>query len=254
MTSISALLGPVLLGTVLLGPAPGRQRGTVPTVETLVERVANTWDPLRATLRARMTVIRAGRPPSAFELLIRRGGRGRTRIDFLSPANDEGKVVLSIGKQAWLYLPRADRVVELPARRNPLAGGVLFEDLSLGAAETTGAFVEQTDDAFVLAASGSKGAKKASNRVYFDKSTLLPVRREVYAPSGRLLKTVYIDETRAWHAVEIPWKVRFVDHLEHGTETHIDILKAEELGDDVEALFSRDRLKQVPGAGASNGR
>jgi outer membrane lipoprotein-sorting protein len=231
--------GPVLVAAAL-ADAREEPAVTVPTVETLVERVATAWDSLDVKLTASMTVVRPGRPDTEVQLLIRRRGRNRTRIDFLSPPKDEGKVLLQIGEETWLYLPRADRFVEVPARRNPLAGGVLFEDLFPGRSELSGAVVEELDDGFVLV-TGASAKKKGTSRIYFDRSTLLPVRRESYGSSGRLLKTVHIDESRNWHGVAIPWTVRFEDNLRPGNETRIEVLRADELEADLEALFSRER-------------
>jgi len=225
-------LGPVLVAASL-ADAREEPAVAVPTVETLVERVATAWDSLEVKLTAGMTVVRPGRPDTEVQLLIRRRGRNRTRIDFLSPPKDEGKVLLQIGEETWLYLPRTDRFVEVPARRNPLAGGVLFEDVFPGRPELSGAVVEELDDGFVLVTRAS--------RIYFDRTTLLPVRREAYGSSGRLLKTVHIDETRKWQGVEIPWTVRFEDNLRPGNETRIEVLRADELEADLEALFSRER-------------
>ena len=236
-------LGPVLVAASLVD---AREEPTVavPTVETLVERVAAAWDSLDVKLTAGMTVVRPDRPDTEVELLIRRAGRNRTRIDFLSPPRDEGKVLLQIGEQTWLYLPRAKKTVEISARRNPLAGGVLFEDLFPGRPEISGAVVQELDDSFVLV-TGAPEKKKTTSRIYFDRSTLLPFRREAYGSSGRLLKTVHIDETRKWQGVEIPWTVRFVD-LRSGIETRIEVRRADELERDLEALFSRERLAPSP--------
>ena len=116
-------LGSVLAGTMLLDASRAEPASLVPTVDTLVERVANAWDSLHVKLTARMTIVRRDREDTEVGLLIRRAGRGRTRIDFLSPPKDEGKVMLQDGDETWLYLPRTRKFVEVPARRNPLAGG-----------------------------------------------------------------------------------------------------------------------------------
>ena len=232
-------LGSVLAGTMLLDAPRAEPASLVPTVDTLVERVANAWDSLHVKLTARMTIVRRDREDTEVGLLIRRAGRGRTRIDFLSPPKDEGKVMLQDGDETWLYLPRTGKFVEVPARRNPLAGGVLFEDLFPGRPEIADARVEEREDAFVLVTD--------ANRIYFDRSTLLPFRREVYGSSGRLLKTVHIDEAREWDGVEIPWNVRFVDELRRGLETRIEVLQAAELTDDLEVLFSKERREPSRG-------
>ena len=90
----------------------------------------------------------------------------------------------------------------------------------------------------------------ARDRSYIDRSTLLPFRREGLSRSGRLLKSVHIDEDRPWQGVTIPWRVRFVDHLRHGAEASIEVLAAEALEEDRDAFFSRERLgATAPDAG-----
>ncbi len=242
--SLGALL-PALLAVALLLAGVPAGASEVPAAEELVRRVAAAWDPVRVSLKATMTVERRNRPASIQELLIQRAGSGRTRIELLSPARDRGKVILENGGETWLYLPRTDRVVEVPARRNPLAGGVLFEDLFPGGAATGELTVEEQDDAYVLITGGPSAGKPAGSRIYFDRSSLLPIRREVYASSGRLLKTVHIDETRDWQGAQIPSRVRVVDHLRHDAEARIEILEASALEGDLEELFSRENLRPM---------
>ncbi len=242
--SLGALF-PALLAVALLLAGVPAGASEVPAAEELVRRVAAAWDPVRVSLKATMTVERRNRPASIQELLIQRAGSGRTRIELLSPARDRGKVILENGGETWLYLPRTDRVVEVPARRNPLAGGVLFEDLFPGGAATGELTVEEQGDAYVLITGGGS----AGSRIYFDRSSLLPIRREVYASSGRLLKTVHIDETRDWQGAQIPSRVRVVDHLRHDAEARIEILEASALEGDLEELFSKDNLRPATGDG-----
>ena len=224
-------LAPLLPGLA----AAADEASGLPAVEDLVQRVAAAWDPVEVSMTAIMTLERRGRKPSTVELQIRRAGHGQTRIDFLAPVRDRGKVILEDDGETWLYLPRTGRVVEVPARRNPLAGGVLFEDLFLGGTGTTDATVEDHDDGFVLITDRGK--------IYFDRSTLLPIRREILSASGRLLKTVHIDATQEWQGEQIPSLIRVVDHLRHDAEARLEILEARELEGDLEALFSKDGLR-----------
>ena len=217
----------------------------LPTADTLIESVAAAWDPIQVRLIANMTVRQPGRPESETRLLIRRAGSGRTRIDFLAPEKDRGKALLHSGNETWLYIPRIGRVIEVPAKRSPLAGGVLFEDLFPGDGAES-ARVEADESGFVLVTHTSKRRKSGTSRIFFDRSNLLPFRREVYSSSGRLLKTVQIDEMRAWGKVQIPWKIRFEDHLRKGAEVRIEIVRATPLTAEEEQLIAREHLADPP--------
>ena len=231
----------------LIAAVPCLSQEELPTAETLVESVASTWDPVQVRLLARMTVLQPGRPEVETELLIRRAGSGRTRVDFLAPEKDKGKALLQVGSETWLFLPRTGRVIEVPAKRSPLAGGVLFEDLFPGGeSETAGATVEATDEAFVLTTqtvrSGGRKRRSGTSKIYFDRSTLLPMRREVYASSGRLLKTVRIEKLGDWNGVKIPWAIHFEDHLRKGGQARIEVVEATALTPEEEQLVSHERL------------
>jgi outer membrane lipoprotein-sorting protein len=239
-----------LLSISLASFAGAAPQESPPDAEALLERTGDTWGPLEAALTATMTTEQPDREPSVMDLRILRGGRGRTRIDFLSPEKQRGKAILQLEGETWMYLPRADRVVEVPQRRNPLSGSMLFEDLFPGGLEAADVTVEEDEDGYVLVSSGAdakRKKKRGTDRIHFRRETLLPFRREFYGASGRLLKTVHIEETREWNGVSLPWKVRFVDHLRKGTEVTIEIQEATNL-EDPGNLFTREGLAPAPEA------
>ena len=102
--------------------------------------------------------------------------------------------------------------------------------------------VEDHADGFVLKMTHA-GKKRGTSRIYFDRTTWLPFRREVYSSSGRLIKTIHIDETKSWQGAEIPWKLRFEDHLRKGVVITIVVIEATELIGDFDTLFSKQGLK-----------
>ncbi len=230
---------PALLVLLCAGAA---MAAAPPEAAQLVAGVAGSWAPLEAALTATMTTQRPDREPSVADLRILRGGQGRTRIEFLSPERQRGKILLLLQDETWMYLPRPQRVVKVPLRRNPLSGSLLFEDLLPGSFSEEEATVEETDDAYVLITSGKGKKKGSSDRIYFHRDTLMPFRRELHGKSGRLLKTIHIEETRPWGDVDLPWKIRFIDHLRGDIEATLEIRKAEELGQDTEHLFTREGL------------
>lgn len=230
----------LFLRALLLLWCGGAATAAAPDAAQLVAGVAGSWAPLEAALTATMTTRRPDREPSVTDLRILRGGQGRTRIEFLSPERQRGKILLLLEDETWMYLPRPQRVVKVPLRHNPLSGSLLFEDLLPESFSEEGASVEETDDAYVLITWGRGKKKGSSDRIYFHRDTLMPFRREFHGKSGRLLKTIHVEETRSWKNVNIPWKIRFIDHLRGDIEAILEIHKAEELGQDTEYLFTRE--------------
>lgn len=214
----------------------------VPGPDELVQRCRDAWISVPVRMRATMTATRPGQPESVLDLAIERDGRGRTLIEFLTPGKDEGKLVLAVGEKMWLYLPRAGRVTAVSRRRNPFAAGVTFEDLLPGEIGGGAASVSETPESFLLEVKAQGTRQGGFSRIAFDKTTLLPVRREIYSSSGKLLRTVQIEETREWGGRSLPSRIRVVERARRGRDVLLEVREFAELGNPEDGRFDPDRL------------
>jgi hypothetical protein len=228
-----------VLGSWLVVVSSAMASSAAPIDEELA-RKGRAWREVRVRLEGRLLSGRPGREPAASDVVIRRAGADRIRVDFVSPERDRGKVLLQTTEGSWLWLPRAERLLEVPAGRNPLAGGGLF--LALFASELGGdeGSLETVDGDLVWTLRHPAG--RGETRTWIRRSTLVPFRRETTGPSGRPTSTIHIDETRPWNGVEIPWRLRFVDHLRGDLETRVEIQRVGKLESEEDALFSRESL------------
>jgi hypothetical protein len=213
-------------------------------IDDELARKARAWGSVRVRLEARLASDRPGREPAVSDLVIHRAGADRIRVDFLSPERDRGKVLLQTKEGSWLWLPRAERLLEVPVGRNPLAGGALFEGLFASELAGGEGAIETVGEDLVWTRRGP--GEKGETRTWIRRSTLVPFRREIIAPSGRVTSTIHIDETRPWNGVEIPWRLRYVDHLRGDLETRVEIRRVEKLEGDASALFSKESLRGTP--------
>jgi len=213
----------------------------LPSLEELRERFEEAWQPLRLEMRARMIVERPGGQRGEFDVLIRRGGPTKVRIDFLPPERDRGKVILRSGDETWLYLPRARKVVAISPSRSPLAGGVMLEDLFPEDLEGYEVTIVRLQEAIGLELKPRRRGL-SPGRLFFDKTTLLPVRRDVYSPSGRPLRSIVVEETREWQGRQVPAKLRVVDEIRKGYVVRIEVVEFHELPEGSGELFDRDAL------------
>lgn len=213
-----------------------------PDAEELVQRCRDAWISVPLRMRATMTATRPGRPETVLDLVIERDGEGRSLIEFVAPEKDRGKLVLTVGEKTWLYLPRADKVTKISRRRNPFAAGVTFEDLLPEEIGSGTASISEAAEAFLLEVRPEGTGRRGHSRIAFDKATLLPVRREFYSSSGKLLRTVHIEETRTWSGRNLPSRIRIVERTRRGTELLLEVHEFAELGDPEDGRFDPEHL------------
>jgi hypothetical protein len=209
------------------------------TVEGLAARANQEWLDLRVELDAGIRCVSGDGRVSQSEITIRRDGAARTRIDFRSPPRDAGKVLVRIGADTWVYLPRAGKRMKLPPRRDPVPGGEFLDSLLPGESGWSGAQRTETDHGIVLEWAATRRTDEGG-RIVFDRETLLPIRRDFVSSKGRTLRSLIVDDTREWSGSNIPWSIRFVDHTGSTRECAVEVTRAAPLVDDVDTLFAMD--------------
>src|SRR5436190_7266478 len=133
---------------------------------------------------------------------VRSYGRGvdDAAVEYLSPERDKGTRMLKRGEELWLYIPRAERVQKISGhmlRQGMMGSDMSYEDMMSAAKfrEQYSAVVEgegETDGrkTWKLVATAKDQSVTYPKRViWIDQETHLPLRQELYALSGMLLKT-----------------------------------------------------------------
>lgn len=217
----------VLLGILIAGvlAAAGDCFGGESTADarTLLESVCSNWGTLRAQVVLDMETRRADGSASESRILVRRDGSSRMRVDYQSPERDRGKAMLLLGDKAWLYLPRADIAVSVSSRRNPLAGGILFDDLLKDCAADYSLALDTTGSAYVIELRPREDAGGQWSRLHLCPRTLLPIKREIYSRTGKLLRKIIIDEIRSWKGRSVPSRLRFIEMRRGGRNVTVKL-------------------------------
>ena len=176
--------------------------------------------------------------------------------EYLSPPREAGTKMLKLGDKLWTYSPQTDRVIQISGhmlRQSVMGSDMSYNDMmedrpmeELYNATLEGSvMIDDRDHWIILLESKVKGLSYPKRRAWIDKEYLLPTKEELYAKSGKLLKTSTMDGIKKVQGRWFPSRFVFKDELKRnskGTEWVID-----EIAFDIdipESRFSKALLRK----------
>ena len=156
--------------------------------------------------------------------------------EYLSPPREAGTKMLKDGDKLWIYSPQTDRVIQISGhmlRQSVMGSDMSYNDMmedrplmDLYEAILEGSVeIDGRDHWIMLLTAKVKGLSYPMRRAWIDKEYLLPMKEELYAKSGKLLKTSTMDGIKKVQGRWFPTRFIFKDELKRnskGTEWVID--------------------------------
>ena len=156
--------------------------------------------------------------------------------EYLSPPREKGTKMLKLGDKLWTYSPQTDRVIQISGhmlRQSVMGSDMSYNDMmedrplvELYEATLDGSVkVDGRDHWIMLLEAKVKGLSYPKRRAWIDKEYLLPTKEELYAKSGKLLKTSTMDGIKKVKGRWFPSRFIYKDELKRnskGTEWIID--------------------------------
>ena len=176
--------------------------------------------------------------------------------EYLSPPREKGTKMLKLGDKLWTYSPQTDRVIQISGHM--LRQSVMGSDMSYNDMMEDRPLIELYEPTLegsveidgrshwiMLLEAKVKGLSYPKRRAWIDKEYLLPTKEELYAKSGKLLKTSTMDGIKKVQGRWFPSRFIYKDELKRnskGTEWIID-----EIAFDIdipESRFSKALLRK----------
>lgn len=222
----------LLLIALLL--APVESLAATPTADELLDAMDRTLQFDSRTAKSTMTVVDGGRTREYGMISFGRGTEDAA-VEYVSPARDKGTRMLKKGDDLWLYMPRAERTQRISGhmlRQGMMGSDISYEDM-MEAAEfrkryTATVLGEETLDGrpcWKVEAKANDDTVSYPRRVlWIDQETMIPVRQELFALSGMLLKTWQMSDVQKIEGRWTAMRMELRDQLRKGSKT---ILKLE---------------------------
>lgn len=182
-------------------------------------------------------------------------GTRQSFTEYLSPARDQGTKMLKLEKQLWLYSPSTDRIIQISGHmlRQPVMGSDLsYEDMmddrkltEIYSAKVTGNETIDKRDCYVLELI-SKVADVAyfKQKIWVDSERFVPLKQEMFAKSGQLLKSAVLSEVKQVSGRWFPMKIVYKDALKEGEGTEFRITSIKFDQNIPEYIFTKAALKK----------
>lgn len=182
-------------------------------------------------------------------------GMKKSFSEYLSPPREKGIKMLKLGDELWIYSPSTDRTIKIAGhmlRQSLMGSDVSYEDY-MEDPRLTNIYEpilieeEKIDDrnCYVLELTAKKEeVAYHSRKMWVDKERYLPLREERYAKSGKLLKSLVINEIFKVGERWYPKKMTFKDELKQGSGTEFIIDSIEFNAKIPDHVFSKASLRR----------
>ncbi|MDD5714702.1 MAG: outer membrane lipoprotein-sorting protein, partial [Bacteroidales bacterium] len=134
-------------------------------------------------------------------------GEKEALTEYLSPASEAGTKMLKLEDQLWIYTPSADRTIQISGhmlRQSVMGSDLSYEDMmddrkltEVYSAEVVARDTLGGERVMVLQLTARRGdVAYPVQKMWIDAEKFVPLRQEMYARSGQLLKRVDLFEVR----------------------------------------------------------
>jgi len=223
-------------------------------VEMILERVDRNMSSDNRIMESEMTIM--GRRTN--RTVVSRSwseGTSRAFTEYLSPAAERGTKMLKLEGQLWIYAPSTDRVIQIAGhmlRQSVMGSDLSYEDMmddrklsEMYAAAIIGRELIGDRETWLLELTARvTDAAYQTQKIWVDTERYIPLKQELYARSGQLLKRTEMSDVRQVEGRWFPFTVLYKDMLRQGDGTEFRITSIRFNQNIPEHIFSRSSLRQ----------
>jgi outer membrane lipoprotein-sorting protein len=238
----------------LLLPAIILMSFTVPDADFIIDKVDKNMSARNRIFESEMT-IHGRRSSRTITSVTYSAGTEQSFTEYLSPARDQGTKMLKLVNQLWVYSPSTDRTIQISGhmlRQSVMGSDLSYEDMmddrkltEVYSAKVTGNEIVENRDCYVLELiSKVDDAAYYKQKIWVDTEHFVPLKQEMFAKSGQLLKYTLLSEVKQVSGRWFPMKIIYKDALKEGegTEFRITSIKFDQNIPDY--IFTKAALKK----------
>jgi outer membrane lipoprotein-sorting protein len=227
---------------------------TQPDAKEILDRVDKNMSSKNRVFESEMTIHgrRTSRTISSISYSV---SNKQSFTEYLSPAREQGTKMLKLENQLWIYSPSTDRIIEISGhmlRQSVMGSDLSYEDMmddrkltDVYSAKVTGNETIDERNTYVLELTARvDDAAYYTRKIWVDAERYVPLKQELFAKSGQLLKRATLSEVKQVQGRWFPMTIIYKDVLKDGsgTEFRMTSVKFDQVIPDYR--FTKAALKQ----------
>lgn len=182
-------------------------------------------------------------------------GNRQSFTEYLSPVREQGTKMLKLENQLWIYSPSTDRIIQISGhmlRQSVMGSDLSYEDMmddrkltDIYTSKVVGNESIDGRNTYVLELVAKvDNAAYQSQKIWVDTERFVPLKQEMFAKSGQLLKRTTLSDVKQIQGRWFPTSMVYKDVLKEGsgTEFRITSVKFDQTIPDY--IFTKAALKQ----------
>ena len=234
--------------------SPSILQAQPPTGDEILEKIDNNMSSNTQILTSKM-VIHGRRGSRTIVSKSWSEGESKTFSEYLSPAREKGTKMLKLEDRLWIYSPSTDRTIRISGhmlRQSVMGSDLSYEDMMedsrlrnkyIAVVEASEVIDERECWIVELTASTDDVAYNKM-KLWVDKERWVPLKEELFAKSGKLLKKLELKDVININDRWFPKRMIFKDMLKKGDGTEFIIEEIEFEREIPEHVFSKASLRK----------
>lgn len=228
MNTIKLMLAIIIFPAMLLAQPSG---------EMILDRIDQNMSSESRHVISKM-IIHGARTTRTIEAESWSIGEEKAYTEYLAPAREAGTKMLKLEDKLWIFSPGTDRTIQISGhmlKQSVMGSDLSYEDMmddpnlrSKYDAGVTGSEVLGGTDCWVVEMTANvPDVAYHMRKMWVDKSRYIPLKEELYAKSGTLLKKTELTDIKKVQGRWYPGKIVFKDMLKKGDGTEFIVDKIE---------------------------
>lgn len=182
-------------------------------------------------------------------------GDKQSFTEYLTPAREQGTKMLKLENQLWIYSPSTDRIIQISGhllRQSVMGSDLSYEDMmddrkmtEIYSPSLAGEEIIDGRKTWILDLSAKvSDVAYQSAKMWVDAERYVPLKEELFARSGQLLKRTSLGDVKQIAGRWFPTRIVYKDVLKQGSGTEFIITSIKFDQSIPEYIFSKAALKQ----------
>jgi outer membrane lipoprotein-sorting protein len=182
-------------------------------------------------------------------------GDKKSFTEYLTPVREQGTKMLKLENQLWIYSPSTDRTIQISGhmlRQSVMGSDLSYEDMmddrkltDIYTAAVAGNEVLDGRKTYVLELKAKvTDVAYYSRKMWIDTERFVPLKEELFAKSGQLLKRTTLSDVKQVQGRWFPTTIVYKDVLKEGEGTEFRMTSIKFNQNIPDYIFTKAALKQ----------